>query len=181
MNPRDHPHRPRGVRWTGLRLVVSLCPGIALAISAVATERNQDGSRAYLGVIGSMALRFAEAIPLPEPTVSQTAGPPLPAPIEAGPREFPQITEHSPPISIPAVVAPPAAPPEPLKDNSAKWPQAILPDDTRPKVRAEDFLPFFQFPGSSSSAGDVTVVVPGPAPSPSPGALPTSSASYRQL
>ena len=28
-------------------------------------------------------------------------------------------------------------------------PPAILPDDTRPHVRAEDFLPFFQIPGAA--------------------------------
>ncbi len=61
-----------------------------------------------------------------------------------------------------------------------RTPPPILPDDTRPKVRAEDFLPFFQFPGSAA-AGDVTVVVPTtPGGVPAPATQPRSSATYRQ-
>lgn len=69
--------------------------------------------------------------------------------------------------------------PDPARTSPAKTPAAILPDDTRPKVRAEDFLPFFQFPGNTPANGDVTVVAPVPnAPTAAP--LPASSATYRQ-
>jgi hypothetical protein len=47
-----------------------------------------------------------------------------------------------------------------------------LPDDTRPKVRAEDFLPFFQFPGTAPAE-----VAPPPPP---PASLPLSTATYSQ-
>lgn len=45
-------------------------------------------------------------------------------------------------------------------------PSAILPDDTRTQIRAEDFLPFFQAPGARPAAA--------------PGTLPPSSATYTQ-
>ena len=53
---------------------------------------------------------------------------------------------------------------EPAPPISAKpIPPAILPDDTRPRVRAEDFLPYFRIPGV-----------------PVPAQLPPSSATYTQ-
>lgn len=59
-------------------------------------------------------------------------------------------------------------------------PRAILPDDTRPAVRAEDFLPFFRVPSGGRSPAETNVVVPGlPAP-PSGPAVPPSSANYTQ-
>ncbi|WP_415908155.1 hypothetical protein [Oleiharenicola sp. Vm1] len=69
---------------------------------------------------------------------------------------------------------------DPVKAASGKPPATILPDDTRPKVRAEDFLPFFQFPGSAPANGDVTVVAPVPNAAPGAAPLPASSATYRQ-
>lgn len=60
-------------------------------------------------------------------------------------------------------------------------PAAILPDDTRPSVRPEDFLPYFQVPGAAKSANEVNVIMPAniftpPAAAP----LPPSSATYTQ-
>ena len=55
--------------------------------------------------------------------------------------------DTGPPKPAPAVAQP-----------SKPAPAAILPDDTRPVIRAEDFLPYFQVPG----------------------ALPPSSATYTQ-
>ncbi len=66
--------------------------------------------------------------------------------------------------------APPKAPPA-----------AILPDDTRPSVRPEDFLPYFQVPGATTSAGEVNVIMPANAFTPPAAApLPPSSATYTQ-
>jgi hypothetical protein len=76
---------------------------------------------------------------------------------------------------------PPAAPTAPTPEPSPvaapdKPAPAILPDDTKPQVHAEDFLPYFQFPGAHANPNDVTVA---PAP-PVPGLQPPSSATYRQ-
>ncbi|MDP3072432.1 MAG: hypothetical protein Q8N18_19220 [Opitutaceae bacterium] len=70
------------------------------------------------------------------------------------------------------------APPPPvlLERNPAQ----IIPDDLRPTIQAEDFIPFFQLPGSSRGRGDVNVLVPAPRSVPAPPPLPESSATYRQ-
>jgi hypothetical protein len=69
---------------------------------------------------------------------------------------------------------PEVSPSAPVNDKPVP---SILPDDTHPSTRAEDFLPFFQFP----SGKDVTVAVPpSAARAPAPGHLPASSATYQQ-
>lgn len=57
-------------------------------------------------------------------------------------------------------------------------PAPIMVDDLRPQVRAEDFLPYFQIPGSSP-AGDANAV-PAARSAPGPAPLPASSAVYQQ-
>ena len=57
-------------------------------------------------------------------------------------------------------------------------PTPIMVDDLRPQVRAEDFLPYFQIPGSTP-AGDASAV-PAPRSAPGPAPLPASSAVYQQ-
>jgi len=83
--------------------------------------------------------------------------------------------------------APPAVPVRPQDQHanppaanagSAPPPPAILPDDVGRKIRPEDLLPFFQFPGSGAGADGGNAAGP-PAP-PSPGTLPPSSATYKQ-
>lgn len=59
-------------------------------------------------------------------------------------------------------------------------PPSIMPDDTRPKVHPEDFLPYFQFPVNAANPGNVTVVVPGTLTPPAAGTQPPSTATYRQ-
>lgn len=181
MNQSAKPPRAAGARWAGVRLALSLLPVVAISGQSVAPEpRSLSISRPYLAAVGSPALRFGEAIPPPDLSVRPAAGAP-PQPIE----------EHSAPLIEPVqgdVTAVPPAPitnvavstPELTKSTPAKSPSAILPDDTRPKVRAEDFLPFFQFPGSTPANGDVTVVAPVPASAPTAAPLPASSATYRQ-
>jgi hypothetical protein len=70
----------------------------------------------------------------------------------------------------------------PVGSGGAKirLPAAILPDDVRPAVRPEDFLPFFQFPAPGGT-GNVRVIVPVAPTAPSaPGTQPPSSATYIQ-
>jgi hypothetical protein len=55
-----------------------------------------------------------------------------------------------------------------------------LPDDTRPTIRPEDFLPYFQIPGSARHPADVTLLVPVPSAAPAPASLTPSSATYTQ-
>ncbi|MCX6953466.1 MAG: hypothetical protein NTV51_15055 [Verrucomicrobia bacterium] len=60
-------------------------------------------------------------------------------------------------------------------------PKPILPDDTRPALRPEDFLPYFQIPGTGKSSNEVNVIMPASAlPAPAAAPLPPSSATYTQ-
>lgn len=180
MNQSAYPPRAASVHWAGVRLVLTLLPVVATSAPSVAPELSSDAmSRPYLSAIGSPALRFGEAIPPPDLTVRPPAGPP-PQLSEEHSAVTPEVTKQDVTVTAP----PPGAAveigtPDPSRSAPAKIPAAILPDDTRPKVRAEDFLPFFQFPGNTPANGDVTVVAPVPtAPTAAP--LPASSATYRQ-
>jgi len=135
---------------------------------------SPDGdSRPYLKVAGVRPLRFS-AEPRPVPKVAVKPTPPPSEPVQptvaaAEPLPAPVVETKEPVVTPPPPVLPPPA--------AGKSALSILPDDTRPTSRAEDFLPFFQFP-----AGDgVNVVVPANAAKPStPGQLPVSSATYQQ-
>ena len=76
--------------------------------------------------------------------------------------------------SEPAKKAPKVALEAPTKSG----PAAILPDDGDPRVRPEDFLPFFQFPGGRPGQSETTVAQPPTAPA--PGQIPPSSATYHE-
>lgn len=165
-------------------LLLTLLPIAATPSSSVAQEERESlDSRPYLLAVGAPALRFAEAIPPPDLSVRPPVGGP-PSPTDDHPATGLDPAKSdlpvTPPATTPTVVSAipdPAA--ESVKAAPAKAPPPILPDDTRPKVRAEDFLPFFQFPAGGNANGDVTVVAPVPnAPAPAP--LPPSSATYRQ-
>lgn len=135
------------------------------------SDSREGDSRPYLKVAGIRPLRFA-AEPRPIPKVAPKPLPP-PEPVQ------PVVVEPTPPpapvveVKEPVVTPPPA----PVQPAGGKSTLSILPDDTRPTSRAEDFLPFFQFP-----AGDgVNVVVPASAAKPpAPGQMPVSSATYQQ-
>jgi len=147
---------------------------------------SSDGDkRPYLLVVGAPALRFLEAVPPPDVSVRPPAGaPPIPsrrpepeivqlpakvsagAAIEAAPAHRDRVEE--------AHVRSPVSPV--IQDRPATLP-AILPDDAGRKVRSEDFLPYFQFPGSGATADDMSIIPPAP---PAPGRLPLSTATYRQ-
>jgi hypothetical protein len=121
----------------------------------------------YLRVIGPTPLRFEDA-PIPPPdlvTRPVAGGPPQPAAPVAP-------AAGTPPPPSPAAGQNQASPPAPGQ-LSATPPVPILPDETRPKVQPEDFLPFFQFP---AAPGDV-IAPAATNPSDRP---PPSSASYRK-
>ena len=145
--------------------------------SKMGENPTSDGeSLPYLKVIGSRPLRFSAAPPPPD----LTSKPPGSAP------PFPPSVTDAAPVSATAPAAP-TIKPESKADDSAvnkpanpvsNSPSPILPDDTRPSTRPEDFLPYFQFPGGSN---DVTNLGPASAPRPpAPSQLPPSSATYQQ-
>lgn len=153
-----------------------LTPGLneAYARTRLPAKHDANGgvireteSRPYLPVLGAVPLRFG-APPPPDLTTRPSAGaPPDPAPVQtvaSANREsvlapsLPAATLKAPASELPP---PPIKIPEPTP--------GILPDDTRPATRPEDFLPFFQFPGTNPGS---SVRAPGP--------LPPSSATYQQ-
>jgi len=181
MNSRAQPPRTAGVRGAGFHLLLGLLPCLAVAAPPhISDPRWPSRSRPYLAVLGSPSLRIQEALLPPDPNIHPPAGAP-PQPATAGPP-----TTHAPPAeaSTPAqetssVVIPPereSATSPPSEGKSTKSARSILPDDTRSKVKAEDFLPFFQPPGADPNPNDIPA-----APTPSaPGVQPPSSATYRQ-
>lgn len=141
------------------------------------SDFNEAESRPYLKVAGSLPLRFSAA---PRPILSPPAKSAVAtesvriqttAPLEPSSHLSPTVS----PVEVrDSAEAQPSAPTAPL---NGKPTLSILPDDTHPSTRAEDFLPFFQFP----SGGDVTVVVPASVVKPpAPGQMPVSSATYQQ-
>jgi hypothetical protein len=150
-----------------------------LGIRAPGDWRTSKGEP-YLAVIGAPGLRFRE--PEPEPALPPVAvGPPVPglnaaeaavAVANVSALRVP-ATEEAGPVRV---TAPPHEPAP--KETAKSVPPAILPDDTRPRVRAEDFLPFFQIPGTIQT-GEAPVV-PGARGAPGPAPLPPSAATYTQ-
>jgi hypothetical protein len=184
MNHCEPPHPTAGVRRARLCLAL-LLPAVLAPAGAHAALRPKPALKAdkdaYLPAIAAPALRFqAPALPraqvaritFPKPTPKPEATPPAPkadATAPAAPVIEPKDAgERS--DTKPAVTAP------------SRPPAQILPDDTRSAVQAEDFIPFFRLPGSSRTPGGANVIVPLPAPAapPAPGALPPSSATFRQ-
>ncbi len=182
------------MRGISLLLVPALAPHLApvLAYPPAVTEREADASGKaslpYLTVVGAPALRFQESIPPPDlVTRPAAAAPPVPplSPTEATvalanaaavqpPRRATRESDEAPVTDIKPDAA--ASPPPPKT-----VPKAILPDDTRPSVRPEDFLPYFQLPGSARSANEVNVIVPPSSlTAPAPAPIAPSSATYTQ-
>lgn len=162
------------MRHAGLRLVLAFPPVLAISSLSVAPEPSlAPETRPYVMAIGSPMLRFADALPPLDLSIRQPGGAPVPPP--AKPTEHPEaqaIAEPA-PIPLPEAYVEIGAP---VVKNAA--PPPILPDDTRPKVRPEDFLPYFQFP--AAHPGDATVIVPATLTPPTPGTQLPSTATYRQ-
>ncbi len=141
---------------------------------------------AYLPTLGAPPLRFADGTPAPElVTRPAAAAPPLPgrtrtessvALANAAAAQSTTVHGGSPlPRRTSAVEAPEGTP---IADPEA--PSSILPDEIRPQVRPEDFLPYFQLPSPVPPAGGVNPGDPLPPHTPTTARPPTSSATYRQ-
>ena len=144
------------MRQTLTGLACLLLPGFTPESTAArARQRELRTPVPYLVATGPPGLRFQALEVPPEPVVRPTAiGPPVPGlsaeetVVAAANTEAVQRPRDNGPQKPAPATAPPSKP----------APPAILPDDTRPVIRAEDFLPYFQ----------------------APGAIPPSSATYTQ-
>jgi hypothetical protein len=152
-----------------------------LPVNSEDTSSTDVASRPYLKVAGLLPLRIKAAPPPPDILGKPPAGaPPQPAqPVASMDTHTATLTPttestSSPVDSIPAepVSAQPAHP-------VTNPPPRILPDDTRPSTRPEDFLPFFLFPGANQNVNVVVPVTPTRPPTPDR-QLPPSSATYQQ-
>ena len=155
-----------------LLLLSGLGPEANAARSRLREWRGPE-SAPYLTVYGPPGLRFRELEVPPEPALRPVAaGPPVPglsavavavAVANAAAIQIP--TASGVPImdvAKPGQLNTPQGESTPLAAAKPVAP-AILPDDTRHQIRAEDFLPYFQIPGG-----------------PVPAQLPPSSATYTQ-
>lgn len=175
---------PRGVGQALPCLVFLLLPTLAAdrawSRPNLGAHRLAEAPQAYLPAIGAPSLRFLAPTPPPDLVGRPPAGaPPQPA-VEAA---------AQPDVVLPAVAPVTASSaPTPTADTAvaaasesttpARAPAPILVDELRPRVRAEDFLPYFQIP--SEHPGDPTVIVPVPRGSNTATPLPPSSATYTQ-
>jgi hypothetical protein len=162
-----------------LRLATFLLPLVALAEMSVAPEdRNTLPSRPYLAALGPTSLRFAEALPPVDLSVRPVVAAPTPPAGNPEPASAPKPESAANEDSAlpPAPVQSPLAAVKPPETPAP----SILPDETRPKVRPEDFLPYFQFPANRANTASGTVVSPGALTPPAPPTQPLSSATYQQ-
>lgn len=175
------PPRADGVRRVSIRLALCLSPIVAIPASSYAPESGLAlFSRPYLATIGTPSLRFAEALPPLDLSVRPPGGAPpksIPCADETNISKINPRADNAAPIATPAVATLATNNKPSDKPNTPKL-LPILPDDTRIKVKPEDFLPFFHFPTNNANLGDVTV--PATATPPTPGVQPVSSATYRQ-
>ncbi len=187
----------RALRCLSLVLLPALAPEGVHALPRPRAPRTHSHWQPaepipYLRATGAPPLRFQEAAPPPDlASRPPGAAPPVPAltltESTVALENAAAVAALSPPGTAPAAASEPAA----VSDGAtrpasasppAKSPPPILPDDVRPTVRPEDFLPFFQIPGSSRRPADVTVIAPTNVASPAPTApaIPPSSATYTQ-
>jgi len=133
------------------------------------------GSQGYLGSIGPPPLRFMD--PDPDPGSDR----PPPAQEATKPKMIEKVAIAA---VTPDVVVNPGSPepgrkaPRQEQEISAGTPPSLIPDDSSPRVRPEDFLPFFQNPGVRQ--GQAGGSVPSVAAPPAPPTLAPSSATYRE-
>lgn len=191
MNQREPRLTPRESLWAHRYLALLLLPVLAPTnTNAIGRSRSSGPSRAhapegsapYLLAVGPPPLRFQELAPPPDLSTR------LPA--AAPPSHSSKSTTHAltpdmiPPASettaLPAAVATTTELRDPSPSPGKPAPAAIIPDDTRPPVRPEDFLPFFQIPGTARGPAEVSAIVPVPGNLPSPAAIQPSSATYTQ-
>jgi hypothetical protein len=188
MTPRGSTPILAQTRRIGPRLALLFLPGLVSAPVAappartlfdshVAVGKVAYVSRPYLGAIGAPPLTFQsppivdmETRPLGTASSRQPAHPDIvPASASAA---APARNAAAQPAAMPAERKPAEVLPHPSKDTTP-----IMSDDSQRNVHPEDFLPFFQFPGSAGAPGDLNSST---APSPAAPAhnLP-STATYR--
>lgn len=194
MNHREPPLSPADTHGEKLGLLLGLLLALATTASHAQTRSYsialivpQPEATPYLLVTGAPPLRFQQVeLPLhPAPSAPAPAATPAPA---ANPSESAAATGvETKPESVTPTGVPNAVPAAPLPATGpdatttpAKTPAPILPDEARPTIRPEDFLPYFQIPGTARTPADVTLLVPAPKAPPAPGPLPPSSATYTQ-
>lgn len=196
MNHREPTQRPIALRRGLQCLAFVLSAVVPQALPAAARQRTASGpsaerssreSAGYLTSLGAPPLRFVEIAPPPDVTTRPAAAaPPQPAltvtessvaMANAAAAQSVSVHTTAPELPVETKVESPAPAPAAAEKPT---PSAILPDETRPEVRPEDFLPFFQIPGSPNQPGGMTLVVPVPRNAPPPPPLPVSSATYNQ-
>ena len=150
-------------------------------------ELHNAGVIPYLSTVGAPPLRFRSPPLPPAPAIPLDASPSI---LFQDPSEDattfvkdetvqsdPSAPSH--PVDGPPKEEPPNSQAQPPSQNPD--PQPILRDSLAPTIRPEDFLPFFQIPGSARESADVTVIAPvAPAAPAAPSTIPPSSATYRQ-
>ena len=189
MNHCEPPHPRAAVRQAVICLSLGLLPVLAphrvdakpLLRPLFAVVSPASVSAPYLPAIGAPQLRFAEAALPPErsPQSAPVVAAVTPPSVATAPAESVPVAESAPATSaaLNAHGDETRAAPNP---DRAKDPEPILRDDVRPVVKPEDFLPYFQIPGSARKPADVTLLVPAPNAPPTPGSVPPSSATYTQ-
>lgn len=181
----------RALHCLALLLLPALAPGFIRAVprsrlapGPVPATQPREMPRPYLPAVGAPPLRFLETAPPPDLVTRPPASGTPPGSVEGhGAESELQPAADSPDREEnPAATDPtPAATPEKTEAGPPKvGPAPILPDDLPTPVRPEDFLPFFQLPGTGNAPADVTVIAPVPRQAPAPPVQPPSSATYRQ-
>jgi hypothetical protein len=171
--------------WLFLSLLLPALASKVTTPNATVPSQSGDGrnskSLPYLRFIGPPPLRFQDALPPPDLSVRPPPG--APPKLEEKAARYQQAenadaaksapvvaaTTEPAPVLKPVAVSEQADGPAPAP--SAAPVQPILPDDVQSKVKPEDFLPFFQYPGAGSGEPPVP---------PAPGTLPPSTATYKQ-
>jgi len=177
-----------GARGACRRISLLLLPAVVMgrlwagpifAIVAFVPEERapQANFTPYLTVLESPGLRFQSA-PLPprhsKRPVAVTAISAV-VPPGGGPADDPALKPTAPDATDDSDAAREAK----LAISAKPTPAPILRDHSSSIVRPEDFLPFFQIPGSNGRSVDVNVIGPIPPPA-NPTAIPPSSATYIQ-
>lgn len=193
MYHREPPHPTAAVR-KAFCLTLGLLPAIALAGEYalprprlfVAIVNRVVETTPYLPVRGAPALRFQPAPSRPDldaRTIETSSDALIRSERSHGPDHIPAAAPTNPPVvseSTDRIAEAEKPPGSETGSAPSTTPARILPDEARPTVRPEDFLPYFQIPGSARESGDVTLLVPVPKSAPTPANLPASSATYTQ-
>ena len=152
-----------------------------------AVETGRANSLPYLRSVGSSPLRFEEP-PTPREQLLSSTATTTPSAVSSAAtadsaaatltaaRLAAQANRESEETPVTDATSDPVKP-MPLQGKAA---EPILPDDARPHVLPEEFLPYFRVPGAARNNPDVTLLVPAPRSVPTPAPLPRSSATYTQ-